>query len=110
MLTSDLQLKDNFAVLDELLARDIYQLRIFDMREHGYEVSYEHLQAITLYAKQLFRKPNRAAFIVADDSTYGRIRQLMVFREEINHSKAMVFRDENEAVEWLKAEELEIHI
>lgn len=101
ILDGDIPLKETIAVIDELYEQRAYHRRIFDMRDHGFQVSFEDVQAISVYSKEKFRDANRGAFLVADDSTYGRIRQLMVFRDQEGLAETMVFRDEREALDWL---------
>jgi hypothetical protein len=63
----------------------------------------DETQTIAECGKMRFVRPNRAAFVVSDDLSFGLVRAFEVYREQKGLSTARVFRTRTAALEWLKS-------
>lgn len=89
-------------ILTQLAQQYPYQLRLWDMRNIVMNMSNNEIRGMATHGQNTFPLPNRAAFVAGDDLTYGELRVLEVFREEQpQHSLTRVFRDIDEARNWL---------
>lgn len=89
------------SIIDELSEKELYLLRLWDLRGTNFDWSTDMLTAIAAYGKRKFIKPNKAAFLVDMDLAFGEIRVFMAHREEEGKSYPSVFRDYEKAMEFL---------
>lgn len=88
-------------VIDDIAENYPYEKRLWLLDNIKFDFTMAELQAIAEYGKLKFLKPNKVAIIAPDDLVYGEMRQFMVYREQNEISTARVFRNEQEAIEWL---------
>ena len=91
---------DICASLDEASKMIPCDLRMWDF-SNGANLTTGDVQMTARHAKEIPMPPGRVAIVAPKDITYGVFRMYEVFRNEEPVS-LRVFRDENEAVEWLK--------
>ena len=88
-------------MLDDVSENYPYEKRLFDMSNIKFNFSEREIKDIAEYGKKVFIKPNILAIFTKDDLAFGEMRQFMVYREEDGHAAAFVFKDKEEAMEWL---------
>ena len=94
--------QDVVGIIDELVDKYPYEIRLWDLSCINFDFSMDELMAIADYGKGKFIKPNLAAFVAPDDLAYGELRAFEVFREQKSHSTARVFRTVEEALQWIE--------
>ena len=77
------------------------RLRLYDMSEVVFDMSHDEIKQISEFGKQVFTKPNRIAILAKDNLSYGVMRMFEVYRTQNEFSKTRVFRNNQEAVDWL---------
>ena len=91
------------SIIDELAEHELYLRRLWDLREINFDWSTSMLQDMAEYGKSKFLKPNKAAFVVDNDLAFGEMRIFMVYREEQGKTIPNVFRDYDQAIEFLNS-------
>ncbi|MBN2426739.1 MAG: hypothetical protein JXK94_00220 [Deltaproteobacteria bacterium] len=61
-------------IIDELVERDIYERRLWDLSKIDFAWSFEKLQALAEYGKNVFKKPNKLAFYAPKELAFGEMR------------------------------------
>lgn len=89
------------SMIDEIAANYPYEKRLWDLSEIKFNFTTEEIQNIAAYGILKFTKPNKLAVYAIDDLAFGEMRQFEVYREEEGKSLPRVFRDEQDAIEWL---------
>ncbi|MDA0873498.1 MAG: hypothetical protein O3C45_00390 [Bacteroidetes bacterium] len=92
-------------MLRELAERDIYRLRIFDTRGARLQADTEELSAVAIAAKTILTKPNRVAWVVDSDLSYGLLRVFSAYRNHESHTISRVFWIMESARAWLKEQD-----
>ena len=90
-------------IIDEIAENYPYEKRLWDMSEIKFNFTIDEIQRIAAYGKSKFTKPNKLAIFALDDLTFGEMRQFGVYREEKGKSLPRVFRNEQDAIEWLNS-------
>ena len=78
----------------------LYPRRLWDIRDCELELTYDELADLGEGPKSRDLPDSRGAILASKDVTFGVSRIHSVFRESENMS-VMVFRDEQEAVNWM---------
>jgi len=78
-----------------------YTLRLWDLLNINFSLTMDEIKEIAAYGKQKFTEPSAMALVTQQDLAYGELRVFEIYREEQN-ARARVFRDREEAVNWLK--------
>ena len=86
--------------VNEIYENFPYEKRLWDITNINFNFTTNEIIEIANYGKSKFTKPNKIALIATDDLAYGEMRQFMVYREQ-EISEARVFRNKQEAIEWL---------
>lgn len=92
---------EGIAVLTALAERKQYHLRLYDFRSVDFRMSRDDIMRVVKYSSEVFTEPNKAAFLVDSDLSYGVLRVLATHRDQPNHSSAKVFRSHQAAWNWL---------
>ena len=92
------------SIIDEIVENYPYERKLWDMSEIKFDLSTNEIRMLSEYGKQIFEKPNKVAIYAVDDLAFGEMRQFGVYREEKGKTLSKVFRDEQNAIEWLKSE------
>ena len=90
-------------IIDEIAESHPYEKRLWDMSEIKFNFTSDEIQRIATYGKLKFTKPNKLAIFALDDLAFGEMRQFEVYREEEGKSLPRVFRNEQDAIEWLNS-------
>jgi glutaredoxin len=90
------------SIIDEVSEKYPYEKRLWDLSEIKFDFSTIEIKMISDYGKQKFTKANKLAIYVVDDLAFGEMRQFEVYREE-EKSLPGIFRNEQEAIEWLNS-------
>lgn len=88
-------------ILDIIAKKYPYEKRLYDMSDIKFNFTTKEIKDISEYGKRIFTKPNKLAIYTIDDLAFGEMRQFMVYREQDGHSTPIVFRDVDEAIQWL---------
>lgn len=91
------------SIIDEIAENYPYERRLWDMSEIKFNFTTDEIQRIAAYGKLKFTKLNKLAIYALDDLAFGEMRQFEVYREEDNKSLPRVFRNEQDAIEWLNS-------
>lgn len=91
-------------IIDEIAEKHPYEKRLWDMSEIKFDFTADEIQKISDYGKSKFTNPNRLAIYALDDLAYGEMRQFEVYREEEGKSISGVFRNEQDAIDWLNSQ------
>ena len=93
---------DVVTVLDAISedGRFLHARRLWDIRDCRLDLAYDELTDLAQGAKPRDLPDSRGAILASKDVTFGVSRIHSVFRESENMS-VMVYRDEDEAVNWL---------
>lgn len=92
--------KDIQDVLDKLVEDQIYEKRLYDLIDVKFDLTTNELKSMAEYGKRIFSKPNKAAMVTNQDLAFGEGRQFSAYREDDN-CKFSVFRNKEEAIDWL---------
>jgi hypothetical protein len=99
-LKKDMSLAEMLDLVDQVAAAGVTDRRLWDAT--GYlKFSSEELGKIAARGRQHWPTPARVAYLAADDVSFGLFRMFEVFREQENY-ETRVFREEQEAMNWLK--------
>ena len=101
-LSRNLELDDIFEVIDEVAAKDQCNRRLWDLTA-GFDFTNQQIEEIANRGKLRWPNASRVAYVASNDLAFGLLRMFEVFREQ-DHYKTGVFRDEQEALRWLKTE------
>lgn len=82
----------------------MYFKRLWDFRGIAFDWTTEMLREVADYCKLRYPKSNRGAFLVDNDLAFGVIRIFLVHREDDGVSLMNVFRNYDEAIDFLNAE------
>ena len=74
--------------------------RLWDLRDCELDVVYNELVELAGIARSRDPVRGRGAVLVAKDLAFGQLRIYQAFRESESND-VMVFRDEDEAIEWI---------
>ncbi|MEE4246438.1 MAG: hypothetical protein V2I33_13595 [Kangiellaceae bacterium] len=88
-------------LIDDLVAKNIYAKRIYDLTAADFDWSLKDLQSMGAYGQSVMKGPNIAAFVATSDLIYGELRQFEAFRED-SLTTLKVFRQFDHALAWLK--------
>jgi hypothetical protein len=69
--------------------------------KEGIDLSYEEIEKIAEYAKNILPVPSKGAIIVNDDFSFGLMRVHDVHREQEQH-ETRVYKSKRDAIKWLK--------
>ncbi len=75
--------------------------RLWDLRDCELDLEYNELMELAAIAQSRDPARGKGAILVAKDLTFGQLRIYQAFRESESND-VMVFRDENEAIEWIQ--------
>ena len=89
-------------VIDTLAKNNSYHLRLWDFSHVLFNFTKEEIQEIALYGKSMFLEKNRIAVVAPQDLSYGILRSFEIYREQDMHSIPRVFRNRQEALQWLE--------
>ena len=89
-------------VIDTLAKNNSYHLRLWDFSNVLFNFTKEEIQEIALYGKSMFLEKNRIAVVAPQDLSYGILRSFEIYREQDMHSIPRVFRNRQEALQWLE--------
>lgn len=89
-------------VIDELADKYPYEYRLWDFSNVQFDFSMDEIRKIAEYGKKKFRNSNRIALVAPDDLAFGELRAFEVYREELGHAEARVFRTVEEATGWIE--------
>lgn len=92
-------------IIDALCVDGAYATpsRLWDFRGCTMELSNDDLRRIVEYGSLRDRKPGRVAILADTDLVYGLSRMYEVFRSS-DRSEYRAFRDEGQALEWLRGD------
>ena len=92
-------------VLDEISESGVFKFscRLWDLSACKLALSRDDLVALAEIGKSRDTSHGRAAIVATADLNFGLSRMHEVFREHGNLSSVKVFRDRDEAVQWLVA-------
>ena len=96
------ELADAFAAIDEAARIDEHGLRLWDLSE-GIDLPSSQLKQIAEYGKNKLSTSAKVAIVAPQDLTFGLTRVYEVYREQ-EQLEYMVFRTEQEAINWLRSE------
>ena len=88
-------------IIDELAEKDIYERRIWVLSPHGITLDPSERKQIASYGQSKFLKPSRLSIVATEDVTFGISRAFEAYRGDDTLVKCRVFRDEDEAREWV---------
>ena len=91
------------SIIDEIVENYPYEKRLWDLSEIKFDFSTSEIQTIAEYGKGKFTNPNRLAVFALDDLAFGEMRQFEVYREEEGKALPRVFRNEQDAIDWLNS-------
>ena len=94
-------LEDICRAIDDVAENYLSDLRLWDF-SCGSSLSFTEIRQVAIYGKSKFLIPSKVAIIAQDDLTFGLARAHDVYRED-EIIKEMVFRNEKEAISWLKS-------
>jgi len=97
------RLNELMLIIDVIAENYPYERRLWDLREVKFDLPTTEIQQISEYGKQKFTKPNKLALVTVDDLAFGEMRQFEVYREEEGKAVPRVFRNEEDAIRWLKS-------
>ena len=92
------------AIIDDLADNYPYEKRLWDMSEIIFNWTIEEIKTISEYGKYKFTRPNKLAIYAVDNVSFGEMRQFEVYREEEGKAYPRAFRDQQEAIDWLKSD------
>jgi hypothetical protein len=90
-------------MINEVAESYPYEKRLWDMSDVKIKFTTGQIKAMAAHGKTKFIKPNKLAIYVVDDLAFGQMRQFEVYREEEGKSESRVFRNEQNAIEWLNS-------
>ena len=90
-------------IINEVAESYPYERRLWDMSEVKIKFTTGQIKAMAAHGKTKFIKPNKLAIYVVDDLAFGQMRQFEVYSEEESKSESRVFRNEQDAIEWLNS-------
>jgi len=91
------------AATDELYEEFPCEKNLWALSGVNFDLSTEELIAIARYSRPKPTKPNKIALFADEDLAYGELRQYVAHREA-GISQLQVFRNEEEAIDWLNKE------
>jgi hypothetical protein len=90
------------AIIDDIAANFPYEKRLWDFSNVDFDFTMEELRSIAEYGKMVFTQPNKVALVATKDLVFGELRAFEVYRDQVEHATARVFRTRQEALAWLK--------
>jgi len=90
-------------IIDEVAENYQYEKRLWDLSEIQFDLTLEEIQLISEYGKRKFTKPSKLAIYAVDDLAFGEMLQFETYRKEEGRTLPMVFRNEQDAIDWLKS-------
>ena len=91
------------AIIDDLAENYPYEKRLWDLSDIVFNWTLEEIKTISEYGKYKFSRPNKLAVYAVDNVSFGEMRQFEVYREEEGKALPRAFRDEQEAIDWLRS-------
>ena len=88
--------------IDDIAANFPYEKRLWDFSDIDFDFTMDELRGIAEYGKMVFTQPNKVALVATKDLAFGELRAFEVYRDQVEHSVARVFRTRQEALAWLK--------
>ena len=86
--------------IDDVADKYPGELRLWDL-SCGLSLTNDQVQQLAEYGKSRLYKPARLAIVAPQDLSFGLLRMYEVYRKE-DHINQRVFRNEQEARDWLK--------
>ncbi len=96
-------LSDVFAALDEIVARGVTRRQLW-IYSFGGNADSSELKMLAQKGIDLWPVPSKSAVVAPDDLTFGLARMYVVLFRKHEGLEMRVFREEPEAVLWLKSE------
>lgn len=93
---------DAQSVIDDIVENYPYERRLWDLSNIKFDFTMDEIEKIAEYGKRKFIKPNKVAIIAPDDLAFGEMRAFEVYREQEELSVARGFRNEEQALAWLR--------
>lgn len=90
------------SIIDELDEKYPFKRRLWDYSAIRFDLKESEIQEVAEYAKKKQHRPDRLAFYAPKDFEFGTMRQYEAYRDDPEGSATRVFRNEQEAIEWLK--------
>jgi len=90
-------------IIDEIVDKYPYDKRLWDISHIKFDFTLAEIQEIAEYGKLKFIKPSKIALFAVDDLAFGEMRQFGVYREEEGKATPQVFRNEQDAIDWLNS-------
>lgn len=91
------------SIIDDVAENYPYERRLWDLSEIDFDLSENELINLCEYGKKTFIKPNKLALFAVKDLGYGEMRQFAAYREEDGNAIPRVFRNKQEAIDWLNS-------
>lgn len=89
--------------LIDMLAKDnSYHLRLWDFSSILFDWDTTKIKEIAEYSKSKFLEDNRAAFVAPQDIAFLMLNILELHREQKKRSVVRVFRNKQDAKEWIE--------
>lgn len=89
-------------IIDILAVESSYHLRMFDFSNILFDWDTGEIAEIAQYSKEKLLEDNRVAFVAPQDLAFGMSRVLEVYRDQEKLSLVGVFRNRQDAEEWLE--------
>jgi len=90
-------------IIDEIVDKYPYDKRLWDISNVKFDFTLTEIQTIAEYGKLKFISPSKIAIFAVDDLAFGEMRQFGVYREEEGKTLPQVFRNEQDAIDWLNS-------
>ncbi len=97
----DPSVDETLQIVRYIFENEIYERRLFDFGNIEARFSIEELRQVAALGASLAEKPNRLAVVVHDDVGFGSTRAFGVYRDSDGFTETRVFRDRDEAKNWL---------
>ena len=86
-------------------SKGIYHRRVWDVSKVDFPFSIEELRELAYYGRDTMGETNRVALVVKDTVGFGSSRAFSTYRESDDVAKARVFKDLDDALRWVKADD-----